>query len=183
MCFRIYMCHLIPNSVIYFSVIVQNYFVLLIITDGVITDMDHTRAAIVEASRLPMSIIIVGVGGADFSAMEFLDSDDKLLQAPSGVVASRDIVQFVPFRNFQVGSSSEALDSQPSSAQHTRANLSAAEQAGFSFLWIYVCRETAWPWRRACWQSFPIKSHPSSMPTSWNHLIFLMFLSRPSKAG
>uniref|UniRef100_A0AAX7SJY5 C2 domain-containing protein n=1 Tax=Astatotilapia calliptera TaxID=8154 RepID=A0AAX7SJY5_ASTCA len=81
--------------------VASNYFVLLIITDGVITDMDHTRAAIVEASRLPMSIIIVGVGGADFSAMEFLDSDDKLLQAPSGVVASRDIVQFVPFRNFQ----------------------------------------------------------------------------------
>ncbi|XP_030612092.1 copine-3-like [Archocentrus centrarchus] len=79
----------------------SQYFVLLIITDGVITDMDQTRAAIVEASRLPMSIIIVGVGGADFSAMEFLDSDDKLLLSPHGDVASRDIVQFVPFRNFQ----------------------------------------------------------------------------------
>lgn len=75
---------------------------LLIITDGVITDMDLTRIAIVEASRLPMSIIIVGVGGADFSAMEFLDSDDKLLTSPRGDVASRDIVQFVPFRDFQV---------------------------------------------------------------------------------
>ncbi|XP_044032877.1 copine-3-like [Siniperca chuatsi] len=81
--------------------IASQYFVLLIITDGVITDMDQTRTAIVEASRLPMSIIIVGVGGADFSAMEFLDSDDKLLYSPSGDVASRDIVQFVPFRNFQ----------------------------------------------------------------------------------
>ncbi|KAM7370134.1 hypothetical protein PAMP_011414 [Pampus punctatissimus] len=79
----------------------SQYFVLLIITDGVITDMDHTRTAIVEASRLPMSIIIVGVGGADFSAMEFLDSDDRLLRAPNGDVASRDIVQFVPFRSFQ----------------------------------------------------------------------------------
>ncbi|XP_035518428.1 copine-3-like isoform X2 [Morone saxatilis] len=79
----------------------SQYFVLLIITDGVITDMDQTRSAIVEASRLPMSIIIVGVGGADFSAMEFLDSDDKLLCSPNGDVASRDIVQFVPFRDFQ----------------------------------------------------------------------------------
>ncbi|XP_041824480.1 copine-3-like [Melanotaenia boesemani] len=78
----------------------SQYFVLLILTDGVITDMDLTHAAIVEASRLPMSIIIVGVGGADFTAMEFLDSDDKLLQAPSGEVAARDIVQFVPFREF-----------------------------------------------------------------------------------
>ncbi|XP_069007453.1 copine-3-like isoform X1 [Embiotoca jacksoni] len=81
--------------------VASQYFVLLIITDGVITDMDQTRAAIVEASRLPMSIIIVGVGGADFSAMEFLDSDDKLLQSPFGDVAARDIVQFVPFRDFQ----------------------------------------------------------------------------------
>uniref|UniRef100_G3NAQ9 Copine 3 n=1 Tax=Gasterosteus aculeatus aculeatus TaxID=481459 RepID=G3NAQ9_GASAC len=79
----------------------SQYFVLLIITDGVITDMDQTCTAIVEASRLPMSIIIVGVGGADFSEMEFLDSDDELLSSPRGDVASRDIVQFVPFRDFQ----------------------------------------------------------------------------------
>uniref|UniRef100_A0A672HDP9 Copine-3 n=1 Tax=Salarias fasciatus TaxID=181472 RepID=A0A672HDP9_SALFA len=85
------------------SVAVQKYqyYVLLIITDGVITDMDLTRTAIVQASRLPMSIIIVGVGAADFGAMEFLDSDDKLLAAPTGDIASRDIVQFVPFRQFQ----------------------------------------------------------------------------------
>ncbi|XP_062376721.1 copine-3 isoform X1 [Sardina pilchardus] len=79
----------------------SQYFVLLIITDGVITDLDQTRSAIVNASRLPMSIIIVGVGGADFTAMEFLDGDDGRLRAPNGETASRDIVQFVPFRNFQ----------------------------------------------------------------------------------
>ncbi|XP_072234244.1 copine-3 isoform X2 [Leuresthes tenuis] len=79
----------------------SQYFVLLIITDGVITDMDETRNAIVNASRLPMSIIIVGVGGADFKAMEFLDGDDGRLRALSGEAAMRDIVQFVPFRQFQ----------------------------------------------------------------------------------
>lgn len=88
-----------------FTACLQHYFVLLIITDGVITDMDQTRTAIVAASRLPMSIIIVGVGGADFSAMEFLDSDERLLHSPTGDLASRDIVQFVPFRNFQVSGS------------------------------------------------------------------------------
>lgn len=92
----------------FFCSFLQQYYVLLIITDGVITDMDLTRTAIVEASRLPMSIIIVGVGGADFSAMEFLDSDNKLLTSPRGDVASRDIVQFVPFRDFQVSRSSHA---------------------------------------------------------------------------
>ncbi|XP_057680005.1 copine-3 isoform X1 [Corythoichthys intestinalis] len=79
----------------------SQYFVLLIITDGVITDMDHTRDAIVNASRLPMSIIIVGVGAADFAAMEFLDGDDGRLRSLAGEPAMRDIVQFVPFRQFQ----------------------------------------------------------------------------------
>ncbi|XP_034718579.1 copine-3-like isoform X1 [Etheostoma cragini] len=79
----------------------SQYFVLLIITDGVITDMDQTLSAIVNASRLPMSIIIVGVGGADFSAMEFLDGDNGILRSAVGESALRDIVQFVPFRQFQ----------------------------------------------------------------------------------
>lgn len=51
---------------------------MLVLTDGVISDMDQTKAAIVEASSLPMSIIIVGVGGANFEMMEELDADDAL---------------------------------------------------------------------------------------------------------
>ncbi|KAJ3611396.1 hypothetical protein NHX12_021411 [Muraenolepis orangiensis] len=82
----------------------SQYFILLMITDGVITDMDQTVSAIVQASRLPMSIIIVGVGQEDFGAMEFLDSDDKVLCSPGGQLAFRDIVQFVPFRTFKANS-------------------------------------------------------------------------------
>ena len=91
------------------AVFPKQYYVLLIITDGVITDMDDTRNAIVNASRLPMSIIIVGVGNADFGAMEFLDGDDGRLRSQTGEAAMRDIVQFVPFRQFQNVSHS-ALD-------------------------------------------------------------------------
>lgn len=83
------------------STFLQQYFVLLIITDGEITDLDQTRQAIVNASKLPMSIIIVGVGSAEFQAMEFLDGDDGVLKSLSGEPAVRDIVQFVPFRQFQ----------------------------------------------------------------------------------
>ena len=54
-----------------------NYFVLLIITDGIITDMEDTKRSIVAAAGLPMSIIIVGVGNEDFSAMEELDGDER----------------------------------------------------------------------------------------------------------
>nr|XP_023675551.1 copine-2-like isoform X2 [Paramormyrops kingsleyae] len=77
------------------------YFTLLIITDGVISDMDETRHAIVQAAKLPMSIIIVGVGNADFTAMEFLDGDSSILRSYTGEAAVRDIVQFVPFRDFR----------------------------------------------------------------------------------
>ncbi|CAB1354345.1 unnamed protein product [Coregonus sp. 'balchen'] len=78
----------------------SQYFVLLIITDGEITDLDQTRDAIVKASRLPMSIIIIGVGEADFKAMELLDGDDGVLKSLSGEPVARDIVQFVPLRQF-----------------------------------------------------------------------------------
>ena len=82
----------------------SEYFILLIITDGAITDMADTKHAIVAASSLPLSIIIVGVGPANFDAMEELDGDDDgpygRLTNLRGVRAARDIVQFVPFRNF-----------------------------------------------------------------------------------
>lgn len=84
----------------------SHYFVLLIITDGVITDFEQTKSAIVNASSLPMSIIIVGVGGDEFREMEVLDSDKYKLSA-GGRTAERDIVQFVPFRNYIRGNNCE----------------------------------------------------------------------------
>ncbi|KAJ1524849.1 hypothetical protein ONE63_009717 [Megalurothrips usitatus] len=93
----------VVNHVAKFAEAYQNgsqYFILLIITDGVITDMPQTKQAIIRASTLPLSIIIVGVGNADFSAMNELDADTVPL-VMDGVRAARDIVQFVPFNNFQ----------------------------------------------------------------------------------
>ncbi|KAJ4458657.1 putative Nicotinic receptor-associated protein 1 [Paratrimastix pyriformis] len=74
----------------------QKYFVLLIITDGEITDLDQTISAIVRASQLPLSVIIVGVGSASFSNMKALDSDEALLADASGKRCVRDIVQPQP---------------------------------------------------------------------------------------
>ncbi|XP_040581685.1 copine-8 [Lepeophtheirus salmonis] len=78
----------------------KQYYVLLILTDGAITDMAETKKTIVEASNLPMSIIIIGVGSADFSSMIELDSDDALLKDEDGNVAARDIVQFVEMAKY-----------------------------------------------------------------------------------
>lgn len=77
------------------------YFVLLIITDGVITDSQETINALVRASNMPLSVLIVGVGGADFKEMEVLDGDKEKLHSSTGQITSRDIVQFVPLGETQ----------------------------------------------------------------------------------
>uniref|UniRef100_A0A8C7RKY3 Copine Vb n=1 Tax=Oncorhynchus mykiss TaxID=8022 RepID=A0A8C7RKY3_ONCMY len=92
----------VVNHVASYAAAVQDgsqYFVLLIITDGVISDMAQTKEAIVNGAKLPMSIIIVGVGQAEFDAMVELDGDDIRISS-RGKLAERDIVQFVPFRDY-----------------------------------------------------------------------------------
>lgn len=82
----------------------SKYFVLLIITDGALTDLQETKDALVRASDLPLSILIVGVGDADFKAMEILDADNgQRLESSTGRIATRDIVQFVPIRDVHRG--------------------------------------------------------------------------------
>merc|ERR1712232_434782 len=65
--------------------------ILLILTDGAVSDINSTAAGIARASDAPLSIVIVGIGNADFSAMQFLDD----FESRSGL--NRDIVQFVQF--------------------------------------------------------------------------------------
>lgn len=83
---------------------------------------DATIAAIVDAADSPLSIVIVGVGEGDFTAMERLDGDRQRLVSPfTGKEASRDMVQFVPFRDF---------DGFGSAAQHALAKHVLAEIPG-----------------------------------------------------
>jgi len=67
----------------------QAYSVLLILTDGAVSDVDATARCLQEISDSPMSVVIVGVGAADFGAMQFLDDC-----AGNG---TPDIAQFVEF--------------------------------------------------------------------------------------
>lgn len=57
---------------------------MLLLTDGVIHDMPRTKELIYELAELPCSLIIIGVGNADFSAMEELDGDDGPLMNSRG---------------------------------------------------------------------------------------------------
>jgi hypothetical protein len=45
----------------------QKYGVLLIITDGMINDINATIGALIAASSTPLSVVVVGVGSADFT--------------------------------------------------------------------------------------------------------------------
>ena len=47
----------------------DKHLVLLIITDGAIHDQEESIRTIVHASNLPLSILIIGVGNDDFTAM------------------------------------------------------------------------------------------------------------------
>ena len=79
----------------------NHYYILLILTDGVVNDMQETKDLIVEASSLPLSIIIVGIGNEDFTFMEKLDGDEISLTNIRGEKRKRDIVQFIKFNNFK----------------------------------------------------------------------------------
>ena len=89
----------------------QSYTVLLILTDGAVTDIEQTKTAIRNASTSPLSIVIVGIGDADFSKMQFLDD----FQRDEGG-RTRDIVQFVQFNRYRYdkqGLTRETLDEIP----------------------------------------------------------------------
>jgi len=65
----------------------NKYSILLILTDGAVSDINATIASLTAASDAPLSIVIVGIGNADFSSMQYLDDQGS----------STDIVQFVEF--------------------------------------------------------------------------------------
>ena len=115
----------------------SNYQVLLIITDGIITDMDATKAAIIAASYLPMSIIIIGVGSVNFAPMEELDSDKQLLKLGSAT-AKRDIVQFVELNQLMWGRMLERWDKEQLAREVLRDEVKA--ESYFPFLTVFLLK-------------------------------------------
>ena len=80
---------------------IYEYHILMILTDGVINDLQETIDILVEASVLPLSVIIIGIGRANFKEMNILDGDDVPLVSSKGKIRARDLVQFVPFSKFK----------------------------------------------------------------------------------
>jgi E3 ubiquitin-protein ligase RGLG len=51
----------------------RDFTILLILADGQVTSVRDTEAAIVDASRYPLSIVVVGVGDGPWSEMRRFD--------------------------------------------------------------------------------------------------------------
>lgn len=83
------------------SGVTNHYYILMILTDGMINDMDKTCDIIWDAAFYPLSIIIIGIGNADFKNMEILDGDTVLLENSKGEKTKRDLVQFVQFNKYK----------------------------------------------------------------------------------
>jgi Copine/C2 domain len=77
----------------------QAYTILLIVTDGAVSDPQATASVLQNvAAAAPMSVVIVGVGNADFSSMKFLDDHaSKSDNSTSSSSRRRDVAQFVEF--------------------------------------------------------------------------------------
>ena len=74
---------------------------LMILTDEIIEDMDDTINSLVISSYLPISLIIIEIGNADFSNMDMLDANDDSLYDNNGRKADRDLVQIVSYKDFK----------------------------------------------------------------------------------
>lgn len=85
----------------------MKYNILLVLSDGSVIrdDFRAVKEQIIEASKLPISIIIIGVGvpDDDFRYMKKLDADKEPLtfkakddKDAKRIYQTRDCVQFIP---------------------------------------------------------------------------------------
>lgn len=73
----------------------MSYTILLILTAGNVEDVKETKQHLIDASKDPLSVVIVGIGEADFSGMEFLDAFNPATDD------GRDITKFVRFNDYK----------------------------------------------------------------------------------
>ena len=69
----------------------------MLISNGNVSDMEATIEAVVAASDVPISIIVIGIGDGEdgqgtFTKLESLDADDEILTDCNGKQQSRDVV-------------------------------------------------------------------------------------------
>ncbi|KAK3769056.1 hypothetical protein RRG08_012006 [Elysia crispata] len=89
----------------------QFYYVLLVITDGIINDVQEVVKKLVDASSLPLSVIIVGVGPSDFTLMEQFQQSaaTPLFDGHTKKKAERSNVHFTALKTDALSHGSQSL--------------------------------------------------------------------------
>ena len=77
-----------------------NYNVLLIISDGEVHDINDIIDSIIESSKLPLSIVIIGVGSDVNEDMKKLNGENGKLVNSRGECLEKDIIQYVHFNDY-----------------------------------------------------------------------------------
>ena len=77
-----------------------NYNILLIISDGKVHDINEIIDSIIESSKLPLSIVIIGIGDDVTKDVKRLNGENGKLRNYKGEVLEKDIVQYVHFNDF-----------------------------------------------------------------------------------
>eukprot|EP01060_Flectonema_neradi_P022752 TRINITY_DN3097_c0_g1_i3.p1 TRINITY_DN3097_c0_g1~~TRINITY_DN3097_c0_g1_i3.p1 ORF type:complete len:432 (+),score=84.85 TRINITY_DN3097_c0_g1_i3:1122-2417(+) len=111
-----------------------SYQLLILITDGQVDDMTETVDAIVDASSLPMSILIVGIGDVNAMGLKTFDKMDQLDESQlrsviTGRVSQRDVVNFIAFDSYKNTSANDFA--RGALAEVPRHFLSWVQMSGF----------------------------------------------------
>jgi hypothetical protein len=77
------------------------YTVLMLLTNGIVNDMNECVDLLVKGEKLPLSVIIIGIGKSDFSQMEELNAEINPLISYDGERCCRDLIQFVAFEKYK----------------------------------------------------------------------------------
>ncbi|EGR29988.1 hypothetical protein IMG5_144620 [Ichthyophthirius multifiliis] len=75
------------------------YTILLILTDGVIDDLQESKILLSQAGELPFSVVIVGIGNDKFTSMKELDGPD--VKEMTDVQYKRDCCNFIRFADYK----------------------------------------------------------------------------------
>ena len=76
------------------------YYILLILTDGECYDVENSVDKLIEASFLPISIIIVGIGANDWKGYYPLEGGGPARNS-KGETFKRDIIEFYEFERYK----------------------------------------------------------------------------------
>lgn len=78
----------------------KKYYILLILTSDDISDMQQTINSVINASSLPLSILIAGIGSSAFRNITMLASEQQYLAGSKGVKSDRNIVHFSSLNSY-----------------------------------------------------------------------------------